>query len=55
MGRKKKYITEEEKREAQNKWAREYYLRNKEKIDIKAKEKYYEKLNSNNLQNDKFN
>ena len=40
MGRKKKYNTPKEKRDAQNKWAREYYLRNKELIDNKAKEKY---------------
>ena len=42
MGRKKKYNTLEEKREAQNQWAREYYERNKDLIDKKAKEKYYE-------------
>ena len=42
MGRKPKYKTEEEKREAQKKWANEYYHRNKENINKKAMEKYYE-------------
>jgi hypothetical protein len=50
MGRKKKYNTAEEQREAQNRWAREYYERNKELIDKKAKEKYYELRE--NLQSD---
>jgi len=43
MGRKRKYYTEEERREAQRKWAREYYYRNKDKINKKAMDKYYEK------------
>lgn len=42
MGRKKKYNTPEEKRAAQNKWAKEYYERNKNLIDKKAKERYHE-------------
>ena len=41
MGRKKKYLTKEEKREAQNRWAREYYHRNKELINNKLKERYH--------------
>ncbi len=41
MGRKKKYYTEKDKREAQNQWAREYYRRNKELIDNKIREKYH--------------
>lgn len=41
MGRLKKYKTEEEKKEAQKKWANQYYHRNKEKINKKAMEKYY--------------
>ena len=41
MGRKTKYVTEEEKREAQNFWAREYYRRNKQLIDNKVKERYH--------------
>jgi len=42
MGRKKKYFTKEEKKEAQKQWVREYYCRNKEKLNTKAKEKYHE-------------
>lgn len=41
MGRKKKY-TDEELIEAQKKWSKSYYDRNKEKINKKAMEKYYE-------------
>ena len=41
MGRLKKYKTEQEKVEAQRIWAKEYYHRNKEKINKKAMEKYY--------------
>ena len=51
MGRLKKYSSEEEKKEAQKKWASEYYYRNKEKINKKAMEKYYglpENLRSDN-------
>ena len=32
MGRKKIYITEEERKEAQRRWNMEYYERNKEKM-----------------------
>jgi hypothetical protein len=46
MGRKKKYITEQEKRDAQNKWVKEYYERNKERLNKTSMEKYYEKRNS---------
>lgn len=42
MGRKKKYSTEKEKKEAQQKWALEYYYRNKEEINKKLMENYYE-------------
>lgn len=45
MGRLKKYETNEEKIEAQRRWAREYYYRNKEKINKKTMKKYYEKNN----------
>jgi hypothetical protein len=54
MGRKKKYFTEQEQKEAQQKWVREYYERNKEKLNMLAKEKYHESKRSN-LQNDKLN
>ena len=46
MGRLKKYKTEQEKIEAQRNWAKEYYYRNKEKINKKTMEKYYEKNNN---------
>lgn len=42
MGRKKKYKTEEEQKEAQRKWNREYYERNKSDINKRKMEKYYE-------------
>jgi len=42
MGRLKKYKTEQEKVEAQRLWAKEYYHRNKEVINKKTMEKYYE-------------
>ena len=42
MGRLKKYKTEQEKTDAQRLWSKEYYYRNKEKINKKTMEKYYE-------------
>jgi hypothetical protein len=42
MGRLKKYNTEEEKQAAQQKWVREYYYRNKESLNKRQMEKYYE-------------
>lgn len=45
MGRLKKYKTEEDRRESQRRWAREYYYRNRETINKKAMEKYYEQKN----------
>lgn len=44
MGRTKKYITEEQKQEAQRKWSQNYYSKNKEKIDEKAKTRYRKNL-----------
>ena len=42
MGRKRKYHTEKERREAQRKWQMEHYLRNKEKIkDSRAPQAHY--------------
>ena len=41
MGRKKKYLTEEEKRIAHNIKMMEYYERNKEKLRQKALARYY--------------
>lgn len=49
MGRKKKYLTPEQKKEAQRKWSRVYYEKNKLKIDEQAKQHYREK--NGNLQN----
>ena len=43
MGRKRKYKTEKERREAQRRWQMEHYLRNKEEIKQKAREKYRQK------------
>jgi hypothetical protein len=42
MGRKKKYNSDEEKKEAQREWNRQYYLKNKKKINTHRMEKYYE-------------
>ena len=49
MGRKKKY-TKAELKEAQRKWSKSYYDRNKQIINDKAMEKYYELRK--NLQSD---
>ena len=43
MGRKKKYLTEEEKLEAQRRWNMEYYWRNQNKIKIKNLNRYHAK------------
>ena len=42
MGRKVIYKTKKEKKEAQLRWQREHYERNKEKIKQKARERYRE-------------
>jgi len=42
VGRKRKYHTEKERQEAQRKWQMEHYLRNKEQIKQKARERYRE-------------
>ena len=41
MGRKKKYLTKEEKHQAQLKWMMEYYERNKKLLQEKALARYY--------------
>ena len=46
MGRKRKYHTGKERREAQRRWQMDHYLRNKEKIKQKARDKYREKKRS---------
>ena len=40
MGRKRKYFTDKERRDAQRRWQMEHYERNKAKILKKAKERY---------------
>lgn len=42
MGRTRKYNTDEERQDAQRKFALEYYHRNKESINKKTMRKYYE-------------
>lgn len=41
MGRKKKYITDEELILARRMWSKAYYERNKSRIDLAQKEKYH--------------
>lgn len=45
MGRKKIYVTEEEKRIAHIKRSLEYYYRNKEECKKKRMERYYAETN----------
>lgn len=45
MGRKKKYLTDKERIEAQRRWNMEYYERNKENIKKEALKRYYGKRN----------
>ena len=47
MGRKRKYHTEKERRDAQRKWQMEHYKRNSDKIKAKARERYREKKEVN--------
>jgi 2-polyprenyl-3-methyl-5-hydroxy-6-metoxy-1,4-benzoquinol methylase len=42
MGRKKKYNTEEERKIAQRFWNKQYYTKNKEKINTHRMKKYYD-------------
>ena len=53
MGRKKKYNTPEELAEAKRQYAKNFYERNKTRLNTASMEKYYEKRN--NLQNNKSN
>ena len=46
MGRKRKYHTEKERRDAQRKWQMDQYKRNSDKIKAKARERYREKKRS---------
>ena len=51
MGRKRKYNTEEERRDAQRKWQMEHYQRNKDKILKKARDNYKNKKSEKTRQN----
>lgn len=51
MGRKRKYQTEEERKEAQRKWQMEHYQRNKDKILKKARDNYKKKKREKIRQN----
>ena len=51
MGRKRKYNTEEERRDAQRKWQMEHYQRNKDKILKKARDTYKKKKREKIRQN----
>jgi hypothetical protein len=44
MGRKIKYKTKKEKKEAQKRWQMEHYKRNCDKIKAKARQRYREKI-----------
>lgn len=43
MGRKLKYETYDEQLEAKRRWRREYYHRNKKRINRERMRKYYER------------
>lgn len=51
MGRKKKYLTEEELLEAKKKWKMDYYNRNKQILQKKNLERYYKNKNDRDIQN----
>ena len=51
MGRKRKYHTAKEKRDAQRKWQMEHYQRNKDKILKKARDNYKKKKREKIRQN----
>ena len=43
MGRKRKYNTETERKEAQRKWYMDYYYKNRAILQAKARERYRRK------------
>ena len=43
MGRKRKYNTETERKEAQRKWSMDYYYKNRAVLQAKARERYRRK------------
>jgi hypothetical protein len=50
MGRKKKFLTQEEKVLAQKEYCKKYYERNKDVLNKKSMKKYYERVGTGNLQ-----
>lgn len=51
MGRKRKYHSEKERKEAQRKWQMEHYERNKDEILKKARDNYKNKKREKIRQN----
>ena len=51
MGRKRKYHSEEERKDAQRKWQMEHYQRNKDKILKKARDNHKKKKREKIRQN----
>ena len=43
MGRKRKYTSEPDRKEAQRRWSMEYYKRNRAVLQAKARERYRRK------------
>ena len=43
MGRRRKYNTETERKEAQRKWSMDYYYKNRAALQAKARERYRRK------------
>lgn len=54
MGRLKKLLTNEQKNEAQKKYCKTYYERNKDILNKASMKKYYANKKSDNLQDDKL-
>ena len=52
MGRRKKYITEEQKKTANNEKVKDFYWHNKEIMDLKAKAYYWKKKIKIHIEND---
>ena len=43
MGRKRKYTSEQQRKEAQRKWSMDYYYKNRAILQAKARERYRRK------------
>ena len=46
MGRLKKYKTEDDERAAQKRYSKNYYWKNKERLDTEARNRYQNKIKS---------